>query len=267
MEGFILAAACLVIIYLAQLAFASEQARRCRAVSEALSQDLEGVAALPKAGFDREEFKKAWFRGKWHEPPLDGFESSHLISGTFRGVPVRIAAVDAWSEDEDSDGKTERHTIFKGTMMHLQGVLDRPLERDLRVLPAGAVRRAAERFGLRGKEAVDLEDPEWRKTFRVLGGQVESRIVFTPERMWALLGFSASEDWRRLLFLFRGADLYIFWHRVYLKAAPPAEAAGLIRRLIGLPWALGLAGRLAQPQGEGRPRAGDRPCCTAAGRG
>lgn len=240
----------------------SNRFERFRTVAKDLEQDLEGFAALPEEGFGREEFKKAWFRGKWHEPRLDGYESWGLISGSFRGVPVRIAAVDAWyeteSQDEEESATTSRHTIFKGTMMHLQGVLDRPLGRDLRVLPAGAVRRAAERFGLRGKGSVDLEDPEWRKTFRVLGDQVESRVVFTPERMRALLEFSASEGWR-LSFLFRGADLYIFWRKVYLKVVPLAEAAGLIRRLIGLPWELGLTSRPAATRSGERVRVEDRP--------
>lgn len=220
-----------------------EKHRRFCAVAHALEQDLEGLEALPREGFGRDEFKAAWFLGKWHEPRLDGFESSRLISGSFRGVPVRAAAVSAWNEEEDSDGETERHTIFNGTMVHLRGVLDRPLGRDLRVLPAGLARRAAARFGLRGKGSVDLEDPEWRRRHRVLGGQVEARVVFTPERMRAFMGIFESEPWRASV-LFRERDVFVFWKgEKVTDFARPEAAVELLRRLIGLPWALGLTSR------------------------
>lgn len=262
MEGSILVGIIICLVAVFWALGAAERDQRYRAITEALSQDLEGLAALPREGFSREEFKAAWFRGKWHEPSLDEFESSRLISGSFRSVPVRAAAVSAWhvEESEDEKGFTSktRHTIFNGTMVHLRGVLDRPLGRDLRVLPAGAVRRAAARFGLRGKEAVDLEDPEWRKRHRVLGGQVEARVVFTPERMRAFMGIFDSEPWR-VSVLFRGGDVYLFWKGNYLKTDRPEAAVELLRKLIGLPWALGLTSRRAAPRGGEWVRVEVRP--------
>lgn len=225
---------------------AAERENRFWAIGETLSGDLEGLEALTKGGFGKEEFKAAWFRGKWYEPSLDGYESNYRISGSFRGVPVRIAEVYAWSEREDSDGDRGRQTIFKGSVVHLRGVLDRKLRRDLRVLPAGAVRQAASRFGL-GGGGVDLEDPEWRQRHRVLGDQVEARLVFTPERMREFMGIYDSKPWRVSL-LFRGTDVYVFWKERYLDMDRPEAAVELLRKLVGLPWALGLTSRPPVPR-------------------
>ena len=183
-------------------------------VVPALLNELDpGLSYNPSGYIPKEEFR----RSKIFSQSADSYSGEDLVSGSYKGIPVRFSELNV--QEKHSDGKnTTYQTFFNGVFM----VAD--FNKDFRyrhwVLPDTAeaafgqvVGNFFQKLSLPGRgHMTRMEDPAFEKKFVVYTeDDVEARYILTPKLMHTML--KLSERFRRgvskIGFAFMNSNVYI----------------------------------------------------------
>ena len=183
-------------------------------VVPALLHELDpGLSYNPSGYIPKEEFR----RSKIFSQSADSYSGEDLVSGSYKGIPVRFSELNV--QEKHSDGKhTTYQTFFNGVFM----VAD--FNKDFRyrhwVLPDTAeaafgqlVGNFFQKLSLPGRgHMTRMEDPAFEKKFVVYTeDDVEARYILTPKLMHTML--KLSERFRRgvskIGFAFMNSNVYI----------------------------------------------------------
>ena len=178
------------------------------------------------------------------------FSEEDCIQGKWGKTQLYFSEIEANRRENNSDGKTEYDTIFKG--LFFKATFNKTFQGHTVVVPDFGRKR----FGFlgnmfqslnknHGEELIKLEDPEFERLFAVYGDdQVEARYILSPSLMQQLINLQKKLD-KELRIAFMENSIFIaisfkknlFEPRIFrslLNPEPTLEYFQILQTMLGI---------------------------------
>ncbi len=161
---------------------------------EVLESRMELDSYEPDSHFPRDLVKSTKLFSGW-----SSIHGSDLVTGRYRGVPLRFCDLKLTHEESDGDNSTRTVTDFSGTFLEIR--CDRSI--------SGAVRIKEKRKGLFEGKVVETENEAFNKQFTVTADNPqEAFYVLTPQFMETIVKADAYANAKTQM-LFKDNLIYV----------------------------------------------------------
>lgn len=145
--------------------------------------------------------------------PYDKYEGEDYVKGSLKNVAFEFSDIHTEYKTTDSKGRTQWHTIFKGTFFLSE--FNKSFKGIVLVYPdyserfLGSVANTFQKFNSNGLEFVKMDSPEFEKEFKVYSNdQILARYVLSTSLMEKILKFKKAVN-RPIYLSFRHNMMFV----------------------------------------------------------